>query len=79
MIIFTLDWPVSTILHSTGDLHSPESSNIEKKTTKKIPGAGLDIGDRMVANGDSEFGFGDCEKKSVAKLATVKFSSISFM
>ena len=27
---------------------------------------GLDIGDRMVANGDCEFGFGDCEKKSVA-------------
>ena len=36
--------------------------------------AGLDIGDRMVANGDCEFGFGDCEKKSVAKLATVKLS-----
>ena len=38
--------------------------------------AGLDIGDRMVAIGDCEFRFGDCEKKSVAKLATVKFSSI---
>ena len=48
-----------------------------KLTSLRSPG--LDIGDRMVAIGDCEFRFGDCEKKSVAKLATVKFSSISFM
>ena len=30
----------------------------------------------MVANGDCELGFGNCENKSVAKLATVQFSSI---
>ena len=46
---------------------------------KKKRTQGLTFGDRMVAIGDCEFGFGDCEKKSVANLATVKFASFFFV